>query len=117
MLNFLFLIMMATAAQAMSKSKNVVDCKEKAQGPCYEFAGRARLYNNRDVRVWKKGTNRLYEITSQTKEAFYDLKHLSAATEIWATFDVCLMKPEAPSGIAAMCVQSVKDLKTSQMPE
>lgn len=117
MLKFLFLIVMASNVHAMSKNKNVKDCKEKAEGPCYEFPGRARLYNNRDVRVWKKGTNRLYEITSQTEAAFFDLKHLNMATEINGNFDVCLLKPEAPSGIAHICVQSVKDLKTSQMPE
>ena len=113
---FLFLVL-ATDAFAMTKNKNVKDCKELAEGPCYELPGRARLYNNRYVRVWKKGTNRLYEITSQTETAFSDLKHLGMSTEINAIFDVCLLKPEAPSGIAEMCVSSVKNIKTSQIPE
>ncbi len=117
MLKFFFLVVLSFDASALTKNKNVNDCKEKALGPCYEFPGRARLYNNRDVRVWKKGTNRLYEITSHTESAFSDLKHLSMSTEINANFDACLLKPEAPSGIAEICVQSVKNIKTSQMPE
>lgn len=117
MLKFLFLLALTFNAWALSKNKNVNDCKENAQGPCYEFAGRARLYNNRDVRVWKKGTNRLYEITRHTDSAFSDLKHLSMATEINANFDVCLLKPEAPTGISEMCVQAVKNIRTSHMPE
>ena len=117
MLKFFFMLVLSFDALALSKNHNVADCKEKALGPCYEFPGRARLYNNRDVRVWKKGTNRLYEITSHTETAFSDIKHLSMSTEINAIFDVCLLKPEAPTGIAHMCVQSVKNIKTSQMPE
>lgn len=117
MVKFFILMILAFDIHAMTKNRNLKDCKEKAKGPCYEFPGRARLYNNRDVRVWKKGTNRLYEITDQTESAFSDLKHLSMATEINANFDVCLLKPEEPSGIAHICVQSVKGLKTSQMPE
>lgn len=116
-LRFLVFFVMASNAFALTKKKNVKDCKEVVEGPCYEFPGRARLYNNRYVRVWKKGTNRLYEITSQTETVFSDLKHLGMSTEINGIFDVCLLKPEAPSGIAEMCVQSVKNLKTSHMPE
>ena len=109
--------MLTLEAQAMSKKANVPACKEKAEGPCYEFPGRARLYNNRDVRIWKKGTNRLYQIANQTEKVYSDMKHLSQATEINANFDVCLLKPEAPTGIADICVQTVKNIKTSQMPE
>lgn len=117
MFKFLLMFGLILNAHALSKNKNVTDCKEKAEGPCYEFAGRARLYNNRDVRIWKKGTNRMYEVVSQTAPVLYELKHLSMSTEINGMFDVCLLKPELPSGIAHVCVQKVKDLKTSHMPE
>ncbi len=117
MLKIFLLLVLSFEAQAMAKSKNVVSCKENVEGPCYEFPGRARLYNNRDIRIWKKGTNRLYQITGQTETAFSDIKHLSQATEINALFDVCLYKPEVSSGIADICVQAVKNIKTSQMPE
>lgn len=117
MKNFIFLLVLSVDAFALVKNKNVKECKEIAQGPCYEFPGRARLYNNRDVRVWKKGTNRLYEITHQSESVFSDLKHLGMSTEINALFNVCLLKPEEPSGIAHMCVQSVTNIKTSQIPE
>lgn len=117
MLRFFLLLLLTFEAQAMMKNKTVKECKEKAEGPCYEFPGRARLYNNRDIRIWKKGTNRLYQIAHQTESAYSDLKHLSQSTEINANFDVCLLKPEAPSGISDICVQSVKNIKTSQMPE
>lgn len=117
MVKFFLLMILTLDIHAMTKNKNVKDCKEKSLGPCYQFPGRVRLYNNRYVRVWKKGTNRLYEITTQTESAFSDLKHLSMATEIYANFDMCLLKPEEQTGIAHICVQSVKDIKTSQMPE
>lgn len=113
----LLLFLLTFNVHALTKNKNVANCKEKAEGPCSEFSGRARLYNNRDVRVWKKGTNRLYEIVAQTETSFSDLKHLSMSTEIHGTFEVCLMKPEVGSGIEHMCLQSVKNLKTSHMPE
>lgn len=116
-MNFFFLLLLSTNTWALSKKRNVIDCKEKALGPCSEFPGRARLYNNRDVRVWKKGTNRLYEITSQTASALNEIKHLSMGTEINAIFEVCLIKPEAPTGIIDMCVQAVKNIKTTHMPE
>lgn len=117
MIKFLLLVVLSFDAWALTKKNNVNDCKEKAEGPCYEFAGRARLYNNKYVRVWKKGTNRLYEITNHTESALSEIKHLSMSTEINANFDACLLKPEAPSGIAHICVQAVKNIKTSQMPE
>ena len=108
---------LSISASAFTKKNNVPDCKELAKGPCYEFNGRARLYNNKHVRIWKKGTNRMYQVSHQTEAAFSDLKHLSMATEINAKFDVCFLKPEVPSGFSDICIQSVKDLKTSQMPE
>ncbi|MES2526694.1 MAG: hypothetical protein V4598_06385 [Bdellovibrionota bacterium] len=117
MLKIFLLLVIAFEAEAMSKNKIVPACKDKAEGPCYEFPGRARLYNNRDIRIWKKGTNRLYQIANQTEKAYSDIKHLSQSTEINANFNVCLLKPETPSGIADICVESVKDMKTSQMPE
>lgn len=117
MLKIFLMLVLTLEAQALTKSKNVKECKEKAEGPCYEFPGRARLYNNRDVRIWKKGTNRLYQVADQTESAFYDLKHLNQATEINASFDVCLLRPEVSSGISDICIQAVKDMKTSQMPE
>lgn len=117
MLKIFLLLIMSFEAQAMSKNKIVPACKEKAEGPCYDFPGRARLYNNRDIRIWKKGTNRLYQITNQTEKAYSDLKHLSQSTEINAIFSVCLLKPEVSTGIADLCVESIKDMKTSQMPE
>ena len=111
------MLTLSFGAHAFTKKNNVKDCKEIAKGPCYEFPGRARLYNNKHVRIWKKGTNRLYQIANQTEPSFSELKHLSMATEINGTFDVCFLKPEIPSGISEICIQSVKNIKTSQMPE
>lgn len=117
MLKFLILIVLSFDAFAFSKANNVKDCKDKSKGPCYEFDGRARLYNNKWIRIWKKGTNRLYQVARQTEPAFQSIKHLSMATEINANFDVCFLQPEVASGISEICVQSVKNIKTSQMPE
>ena len=118
MLRILIISLVFTnVAHAFTKNGIVQSCKENAKGPCYEFPGRARMYHNKYIRIWKKGSNRLYEITRQTDSAFSDLKHLSMATEIHATFDVCFLDPEVPSGISAICLQSVKNAKTSHMPE
>jgi hypothetical protein len=95
----------------------VKNCADKAKGPCYEFSGRARMYRNKYIRIWKKGTNRLYQVARQTESAFIDLKHLSMATEIHALFDVCFLNPETPSGISEICIQSVKSAKTKHVPE
>ena len=116
-MKFLILLTLSTQVFALNKSNTVQDCKEIAKGPCYEFPGRARLYSNKYMRVWKKGSRRLYEITNHTAKAFYDLKHLNMATEIHAMFDVCFLKPEVPSGFSSICVQSVKDMETSYVPE
>ncbi len=105
-------------AHAFSKKSIVKSCKDSAKGPCYEFAGRARMnINNKFIRIWKKGSNRLYQIAGQTEPAYSDLKHLSMATEMHATFDVCFFNPEVPSGISEICVESVKNAKTSHIPE
>lgn len=111
------LILSAKSVNAFSQKNNVADCKEKAKGPCYEFDGRARLHNNKWIRIWKKGTNRLYQVASQTETAYFDLKHLSMATEIYADFDVCFLKPETASGFSDICVSAVKNSKTFVMPE
>lgn len=118
MLRTFFLLLVFTAnAHAFSKNGMVKECKEKAKGPCYEFPGRARLYNNKYIRIWKKGTNRLYQVARQSESAYIDLKHLSMATEINALFDVCFLNPEIPSGISEICVQTIKSAKTSHVPE
>lgn len=117
MLKFFFLFTLSLNAFAFSKLNTVKECKEKSEGPCYDFDGRARLYNNKHIRIWKKGSNRLYQVSRQTENSFSDLKHLSMATEINAHFDVCFLKPEVPSGISEICVQSVKNIVTSHMPE
>lgn len=114
---FILLVLSVNVAHAFSIKGNVQSCKDTAKGPCYEFAGRARMANNKHIRIWKKGTNRLYLVASQTESAYSDLKHLSMATEIHAQFDVCFLKPEVPSGISEICVESVKNAKTSHMPE
>lgn len=117
MLKIVLLLVLSFEAHAFSKNNNVKDCKDKAKGPCYEFKGRARLYHNKYIRIWKKGTNRLYQVHSQTEAAFIELKHISMATEINAVFDVCFLKPEVPSGISDICIQSVEDARTSYVPE
>jgi len=113
----IILLLSVEMVHAFSKANNVKDCKDKAKGPCSEFNGRARLYNNKWIRIWKRGTNRLYQVASQTDSAFFELKHLSMATEIYADFDVCFLKPETPTGYSDICVSSVKMVKTSYMPE
>jgi hypothetical protein len=113
----LSLILLISPAFALSKKSTVANCKDNALGPCYEFAGRARMYNNKDIRIWKKGSNRIYQIATQTQTALMELRHLSMATEIHGQFAVCFLKPEAPSGYSDVCVQSVKDLKTTYVPE
>lgn len=117
MLNIIIMLTMSIGAFSFSQKNNVKDCKDIAKGPCYEFPGRARLYNNKHVRIWKKGSNRLYQIASQTPPAFSEIKHLSMATEINGNFDVCFLKPEVPSGISEICIQTVKNIRTSHMPE
>ena len=117
MLHIIVALGLSFGAHAFTQKNNVKNCKDIAKGPCYEFGGRARLYNNKHVRIWKKGSNRLYQISHQTEAAFYDLRHLSMATEINADFNACFLKPEVPSGYSDICIQSVKDIKTSQMPE
>ncbi|MFL5783254.1 MAG: hypothetical protein ACJ76H_01510 [Bacteriovoracaceae bacterium] len=117
MLKIFLMLVLTFPAYAFTKNNNVKSCKDISKGPCYEFKGRARLYQNKYVRIWKKGTNRLYQVSHTTEQAFSDLKHLSMATEINATFDMCFLKPEVPSGFSDICIQSVKNLKTSQMPE
>jgi hypothetical protein len=117
MLKFFILLTLSFQAHAFTHRNNVKDCKAKSKGPCYAFNGRARLYKNKYMRIWKKGTNRLYLVARQTESAYSDLKHLSMATEIHATFDVCFLQPEIPSGISEICIESVKNIKTKQMPE
>lgn len=114
---FILLFVMSFNAHAFSKNGIVKDCKDKAKGPCYEFSGRARMYSNKFIRIWKKGTNRLYQVSHQTDAGYSDLKHLNMATEINAIFDVCFLKPEVPSGFSDICIQSVKNAKTSHVPE
>ncbi len=104
-------------AHSFTKANNVDSCKAISKGACYEITGRARLYNNKHVRIWRRGTNRMYQVMKQTGSAFFEIKHLSMATEINAEFDICFLKSEDQPGYAEICVQSVKNMKTSQMPE
>lgn len=114
---FILFILWTTTGHAFSKKNNVTSCEEKVKGPCYEFLGRARVHNNNTIRIWKVGTKRLYRVAWQSESAFKSLKHLSSATEMYATFDLCFLQPETPSGISDLCIQSVKNAKTSAMEE
>lgn len=102
---------------ALSKKSNVQDCKEKAKGECLVFKGRARVYGKGTTRIWKVGSNRMYQVVSHSEAAFNDMNHLTFSTQMFADYDVCLIKPETPSGIQDICVQNVKDAKTTAMPE
>jgi len=119
MLRTILLLLAFTTGTALAFSEKgiVANCKDKAKGPCYEFPGRARMYSNKWIRIWKKGSNRMYQISTQTKSAFSDLKHLNMATEVHAMFDVCFLRPEVPSGFSDICVQSIKGARTSYVPE
>lgn len=114
---FILLILWTTTGHAFNKKNNVSSCQEKAKGPCYEFSGRARVHTNNAIRIWKIGTKRIYRVAWQSESAFKDLKHLTMATEMFATFDMCFLQPETPSGISDICIQSVKKPKTTATDE
>jgi hypothetical protein len=114
---FLFTLLSLNLCFALTKKANVKDCHEKAKGPCYEFKGRARVYGKGITRIWKVGTRRMYQVVSQTEDAYNDLNHLSYSTQMFADFDVCLLKPETPTGYLDSCIQGVRNSKTQAMPE